>query len=366
MAASSSMQFALGALAPFITAELGLARTAFGAASSVLFASGLVFSLVAGRLLGRWGDVTELRVLHALVILAFAIVALAPSLPLIVAGAAVMGVALGLGNPATNAFIAHHVDANVRGTATGLKQSGVQLGALVVGLSAPPLAAVLGWRIAIASVAVIAVLGLVTTGLVRGSPRTARLEEPEATRGRGISPLTFRLVVYASFMGWGVSGIVAFLPLYAYDELGAPAHLAGMLTGLISGLGAASRVGAGVLGNASREHWPWLVAHAIAAAAAAPLLLLATAWPAVIWLAVIGLGVGALGWQTPAMLAVVRHEPRPAHSSGLVMAGFFAGMLGGPLVFGWLADSSGSYTFSWLGVTLAFVLAASVGALSNG
>lgn len=84
-----------------------------------------------------------------------------------------------------------------------------------------------------------------------------------------------------------------------------------------------------------------------------------------LWRAVIGLGVGALGWQTPAMLAVVRHETGPAHTSGLVMAGFFTGMLGGPVGFGWLADSSGSYALSWLNVTLEFALAAGTGTLAR-
>ncbi len=357
MAASALMQFALGVLAPFITAEFNITRTAFGSATSVLFLSGLVVSLTAARLVERWGDVRLLRVLHAAVITAFLVVALAPSWEWVLVGVVVMGLPLGVGNPVTNALIVHRVDAPVQGTAIGIKQSGVQVGALIAGLSAPALAAATTWRIAAAALSATAFVGLALSARLKESPRPPKPMSHAAERHRHLPPLAWYLTVYAVFMGWGVSAIVAFLPLYAFEDLGMPAHLAGLLTGAIGFLGALSRVAIGILANTAQRLGRWLIVLAGAAAVSTPLLLAAARLPHLVWIAVIGLGAGAIAWQSPAMLTLVRLENQIARSSGLVMAGFFTGMLTGPLAFGRLADETGTYAVSWLAVTAAFVLA---------
>lgn len=357
MAASALMQFALGVLAPFITAEFDITRTAFGSATSVLFLSGLVVSLAAARLVERWGEVRLLRALHLAIIAAFLLVALAPSWEWVFVGVVVMGLPLGVGNPVTNALIVHRVDAAVQGTATGIKQSGVQVGALIAGLSAPAVAAATSWRIAAAMLGALAVVGVALSARLNESPLPPEPTSHTPQRHWQLPPLTWYLTVYAVFMGWGVSAIVAFLPLYAFEDLGMPAHLAGLLTGVIGLLGALSRVAIGVLANTAQQLGRWLIVLAGAAAVSTPLLLAAARLPHLVWIAVIGLGAGAIAWQSPAMITLVRLESQVARSSGLVMAGFFTGMLTGPLAFGRLADETGTYAAGWLAVSAAFVLA---------
>jgi len=348
------MQFGLGVLAPHITAEFSLSRTLYGSAVSAMLLSGLVVSLATGRLVRLWGEIRLLRVLHAVAIAAFAIVALAPGWHWIVAAAVVMGVPVGLGNPVTNQLIITRVEHRRQGTATGIKQSGVQVGALFAGVALPPVAVAFGWRTAIGGLALVAVVGLALA-----IPLRARADSIDgvggAGEGAGLTKLALFLAAYAALMGFGASAVFAFLPLFAYQELAMQTIRAGQLIALIGLLGAISRVLMGIIGNRVSRLEPWLAA--MAAASSGGLLLLAAVpeRPALLWLTIIGFGIGAAAWQAAAMLAVVREHA--ARSTGVVMSGFLFGMILGPLSFGWVTDRLNSYPAGWTMLAFAFAIA---------
>jgi hypothetical protein len=119
---------------PTITREFSLTRTQYGVAASVLFLSAVVVSLQAGRVVRRCGADRLIRVLLAHAVIALIVIAVAPGWHWVLVGAVVMGVPLGLMNPVTNQLIAGRVIHTVQGTVTGIKQSGVQMGALVIGV----------------------------------------------------------------------------------------------------------------------------------------------------------------------------------------------------------------------------------------
>src|SRR5690606_35863259 len=125
-------------------------------------------------------------------------------------GAVLMGMPLGLGNPVTNQLIVTRIDSAAQGTATGIKQSGVQVGALFVGLTLPPIAGAYGWRLAMGSVVVVALIGLMLSFPLRRSGACEAGRYPPAGSAR-ISPLALCLAGYAVLMGYGVSAVNAFL-----------------------------------------------------------------------------------------------------------------------------------------------------------
>lgn len=359
MAASTLMQFSLGVLGPYITQEFALTRTTFGTAGSALYLSGLVASLLAGRLVNRWGEVRLTRLVHVIVIAAFLMVAFAPNWAWVLAAAAMMGLPLGIGNPITNVLIVNRVDDAVQGTATGIKQSGVQIGALLAGAVVPPIAAAYSWRPAVGLLGVLAFAGLMLSLPLRQAPSSGRAElslDGSRKQGRPSSLAAF-LGVYAALMGCGTSAVISFLPLFAHGELSLPASRAGQLIAVVGLVGAAARVLMGVLGNRISRFEPLLVVLAAVAMGSAGMLVAASSRPYLVWLAVIGLGASAIAWQTPAMLAVVRERRIAAQSSGVVMTGFIGGMMIGPLTFGSLVDATSSYLLGWILVTAAFAAA---------
>ena len=67
-------------------------------------------------------------------------------------------------------------------------------------------------------------------------------------------------------------------------------------------------------------------------------------------------------WNTVANYAIISEidESRTGQASGVLHTGYLAGLAIGPLVFGAVIDRSGSYGLAWLGVSVLFLLAASV------
>lgn len=355
MAASALMQFGLAVLAPFITAEFGLSRTQYGSGVSTLFLSGVLVSLLAGRLVGRWGEVRLLRAVFAFALVAFVIMAVAPGWGWVLVAAMLMGIPLGLGNPVTNQLIVTRVDQTVQGTATGVKQSGVQVGALFAGAVVPPVAVAFGWRAGVGVLALVAVVGLLLAVPLRDTPQPDRFDG-DGPPGRP-STLALFLCGYAALMGFAAAAVNAFLPLFAYEELAMSVSRAGQLVAVIGLLGALARVGMGVIGNRIRRFALWLAGLAAVAVAASALLLAASRQPGLVWLVVVGFAVSANAWQVAAMLAVVRQGRDAARSSGIVMGGFIGGMMLGPLTFGVVVDATRSYAAGWGMVVSVFAAA---------
>jgi MFS family permease len=175
------------------------------------------------------------------------------------------------------------------------------------------------------------------------------------------STLAVLLGAYAIGMGFGIGAVNAFLPLFAFEELGLTAGRAGQLIALIGLLGTGARVMIGIVLDRVHRFESWLVTLAVVAAAALAVVFATPGRPALVWVVAIGLGVSATAWQTVVMLAAIREGREAARSSGVVNGGFMVGMMLGPLVFGWLVDRSSSYAVGWSSVGLAFVIAVALG-----
>ncbi|HEX6207643.1 MAG TPA: hypothetical protein VF058_04705, partial [Actinomycetota bacterium] len=82
------------------------------------------------------------------------------------------------------------------------------------------------------------------------------------------------------------------------------------------------------------------------------------AW--VLWPGAVAAGAGLFAWNAVVMLAAVtgseaRHAGR---ASGVVHLGFLSGLALGPVSFGFLVDSTGTYAWSWTGVGVLCLLGA--------
>ncbi|MEV2209598.1 MFS transporter, partial [Streptomyces sp. NPDC047970] len=149
MAFSMLQLFLLGALGPRLVADLGVSPTVLGLTTTVGFGTAALLSPIGGRIVDLTGPRRSLVLLLTASAAALAAIGAAPGATVLLCAVALGGLPQALANPATNKAVLAAVAPERRGAVTGLKQSGVQLGAFAAGLPLAALAAGLGWRAAV-------------------------------------------------------------------------------------------------------------------------------------------------------------------------------------------------------------------------
>ena len=374
MAACTLLPYALGALGPFITDELGITRTALGSLTTVTYAVGAALSPVAGPFVDRFGGRRSLAVSFAAGALGVAVAAAGGRhYSGLVAGAAVFGISVAFGNPATNQLAARGVTPGRHGLVTGVKQSGVQIGAFLAGLVLPALAGAAGWRAALGGCALVGAVGLGLIGRYVPRPAagagdtpprpaevTTAADGPPVVTRRRLDRAVNRLTVYALLMGFGVGAVGAYLPLYAVERLGLTRATAGLAAALMGFVGIVARVGWGR--RQDRTATPVLRSLgllALGSVVASGLLWAAAALGSgLLWAGAALFGATAVAWNALGMLSIVRdvEVSVAGRASGRVLLGFYIGFLAGPVTFGWSVDHVG-YGAGWAAVTAAFTVA---------
>ena len=286
-----------------------------------------------------------------------------PSYPLLLLSAAFGGASIAAANPTTNKLVAVHVPPGQRGVIMGFKQSGVQIGAFAAGAVLAPLAAWLGWRVALLLAAAIPLLGALGTLVVVpadrvGAPSSQSKDEQRAPMDKAVWWLT----AYAFLMGSGVSAVTAYLPLYAVERLDFSIQTAGAVAALIGLVGIAGRIVWGFVSERRSGFVMPLLAMAAGAVASVLLLMAAEENSALVWLGALLMGATAVTWNAVGMLAVIAMTGPAAagRASGYVLFGFYGGFVISPLLFGTIVDNTERYEVAWSIVAGIFVLAAVV------
>ncbi|MGH3759331.1 MFS transporter [Actinophytocola sp.] len=360
MIVSSTMQFSLGVLAPNITNDLQISPAVFGLLPTVLFAVAIVTSVFSSRILNGLGIERSVLAVFVVTAACFGLIMYTRSHVALFFVVGAMGVALAIGNPATNQAIVAYVAPRHHGRAVGVKQAGVQVAALLTGATLPPLADMWGWRAAAQAVTILSIAGLVYTLLFfRGAGLVARDvhkgSSPQPTAHTG----ALTLGVYGLLMGIGMGATNGFLPLYAHSVLSFDERTAGLLISCVGLLGIVSRYLWGWLGGRLGDPAGALATLAIAAALSeVPIIVSAFGMSWLVWIGAVGLGLTAVAWNSVAMVAVLRHTSREgtARLTGRVMLGFFLGLLTGPAAMGFITTTA-SYPVGWLTVLACFAAA---------
>ncbi|MYT24460.1 MFS transporter, partial [Streptomyces sp. SID7760] len=129
MAFSMLQLFLLGAFGPRLVDESVCSPTLLGLTTTIGFGAATLLSPVGGRVVDRTGPRRSLVALLLVSAAALALIGAAPGPGLLLAAVALGGLPQALANPATNKAILAAVPPGRRGSVTGMKQSGVQLGA---------------------------------------------------------------------------------------------------------------------------------------------------------------------------------------------------------------------------------------------
>ncbi|MEU6579421.1 MFS transporter [Nocardia sp. NPDC046763] len=360
MALSMLPLFLLGALGPRLVGEFGIATGQLGLLVAAGFGVAAILSPVVGPMVAALGARRCLIGMFALSTLALVLFAAAPGYGGLVAAIAVSGLGQALANPATNQLIATRVPAAARGAVAGWKQSGVQFGAFLAGLPLAAIAGAVGWRAAVATAASTAALAAAAALSVAKDPQPPRLSPLVVARPHGDAGW---MCGYSVLLGTGISAINTYIALYAAKQLGLSASAASALVAVLGIAGIAGRVG--WTRWSSRLPTPAILLGPLAfgAAVAALGILVGTWWSGWVWLGALGIGCCAVSANAVSMMTVIATAApeQVGRDSAVVSAGFFAGFVIGPTIFGALVDASdGRYGPAWTLVSGAFAGAAVV------
>ena len=268
-----------------------------------VYLPGLFFSLPAGHFADRLGVRPTLLGGLALAAAGLALASATPRFWLFLACLVIAGTGWSVVNPVLGKAIVDLFPVRERGIAMGIKQMGLTVGGVISALVLPPIAAWLGWRVAVATCAVVIAAPALTSW--RPLARLAAARSGGAATADDDAWWWLRrpalLVFFATGIALGMlqSAVLAYLPLYGVQVLGWGAVAAGALVAMAQAGGAVARLALG----AASDRWlggrrlPWLVLSSLLGAVVfaayalapvrAPLAAFALAFVA---------GVGAHGW----------------------------------------------------------------------
>lgn len=360
MASSTLVLPAYSALSRFLIEDFGLSRAQFGWLITSVTAVAALLSPSVGRIADYLGGQTMLLMLFIGSAVLMLWIAVAPTFQALLFASILAGFLTAAGNPGTNKLIVSYMPPGERGVIMGVKQSGVQIGTFLAGILLPGLSLALGWRSAIALIALIpAVAAFFVAHLKREAPAATTGSMGGAYRHPGVR----WIALYAFLMGTGLASTVAFLPLYAQEQIGFEVTDAGFAMALVGFIG----IGARILWSRWSETLGRF-APALRGIAGLSIPAISAIWaadygePWLLWIGAVVCGGSVVAWNGVANLgAVSLVEPqRAGHASGQVVMGFLGGSAVGPVLFGYSVETTGSYDLGWAAILVICAVAVGV------
>ena len=337
----------LAAITPFVRDEFELSVFGVGGVIGLIFVGALIATIPAGRLTDR---VPAGRMLGACLLLqvgALLVVALAPNAAVFYLGAALSGLAMGAGDPATNVLVAINVSPRRRGLLMGMKQTGFTIGGLLGGVLLPSIAEAADWRVAVVvPLAVCAVIGIagLALGGVTPAPRVNRSSKP--SRNPSFVPMS----AYGFLMAGIQLSSLGLLAVYLVDRVDLSPQVAGWAIAVMLAGGTIGRIVWGIMSDRllTSRH----VALQLASAGATGALVLVALLDSgvVIWPVLFVLGFCAIGWNTVYVTVAAESVPPSdvGRATGAALFFSYAGALAVPPILGVVVDGSDSWTLAWL------------------
>ena len=348
----SMCALAVPAMAPAVAIATRLPLSAVGVFSGALYVGAMLAAINVGGPVVRWGSVRVAQ-LCLLIAACGALLVASGAHALLLPGAVLIGLGYGSATPASSHLFAYEVPARWRGLVFSIKQTGVPLGGMLAGALLPAADQHIGWRAALALLAMACVGCSAALQPVRS--RFQRDRDPGQRPRRGGSLHTLRTVWALAPMRELALSTLFFAAMQGClaTYLVAQAHVGAGLDAVEAGLLLAAAQASGVVG---RITWGWVSDHWIRPSQMLALLALAMglcallagtltpAWPhaALLLLAVL-FGASATGWNGVYLAEVARLAP--TGMAGVLTGGTlfftFCGAVAGPSTFAAIASLSG-------------------------
>jgi len=354
LAFSSLVALFPAAIAPELSGVLGVSSATIGLQVSLIFAGAMLTSLVGGPLTRRLGPCRTSQLSLALLGGGAAMMAM-PTLPTFALASLVAGLGYGMTNPAASVLLVRFTPPERRGLIFSVKQSGVPLGGVIAGASAPVLALVVGWQAGLLLLSAIALLGIVALQWRRESwddqrdPDTSWLATPFSGLDVVWRQRSLRYVALLSLCFSAIQlSVSAFTVALLVEDLDFGLVEAGLVMSGVQVTGVVGRIGWGEIGDRLGDRLMALAIIACTTAVAALLVATMTpAWPK--WLVIVLLGLlsfSSLGWNGVFLAEITQLAPphRIADAAGGCLVFTYGGVLLGLPMVTLLHSVVGDYT----------------------
>jgi MFS family permease len=352
---------AAAVLAPAIAADFHVAPRWIGAFVGLVYAGAMAASLASGGFIERYGSIRTSQACVAVCAAGMGLMAVVPAdAPLWLAGVALfLGVGYGPITPASSHLLARTTAPGRMALTFSIKQTGVPAGAALSGALLPTLAEMLGWRVALAALALLGLVIGALSQLIRLTLDADRRPGRPLSIGGVLAPLAHlrkapvrRMAIVGLAYSCTQTCLTSFLVVYLSEVLGYPLVLAGFALSVATLAGVAGRIAWGAVADR------WLPPRAtlaligsLAGLGAVGMALGQPTWPAAAMLALAAFfGGTAIGWNGVQLAEVARHAPPGAAGAVTGAASFvtFFGVVIGPPLFAALASATGSYRASFV------------------
>jgi predicted MFS family arabinose efflux permease len=343
----------IGALGVQLQRDLGLSTAQLGLLVSAAQLAPLVGLLVAGELLDRFHERWVVSAGAGVVGGALLTGMLAPGYAALLGVLLVVGAGYSTVQPGGSKSVASWFDDSRRGTAMGIRQAGLPLGAALASAALPAVAESSGWRATLLVGGTAALLGAVAFAVLYRRPPARPTAAREA--GTRLALLRDPAMVLALLCGVGLiavqCGVGLLTVLHLHEEASLSAGRAALVLVAAQGAGVVGRICLAAWSDRARSDRQGVVTLSMLAVVLALALLVSPAGrsPVAAGAAFVWLGFWGIGWYGPWVALVTEAAPggRTGFALGLAMAVNQVAIVVVPPVLGLLRDVTGGFAAPW-------------------
>ncbi|MGM0902981.1 MAG: MFS transporter [Bacillota bacterium] len=358
----------VGPLGVLIGEDLALTKSQIGMLPAALFLGQMVAAVPAGMLTDKYGSRKLLMIAAFCLGAGFLVMTFITHFGAVLFFVALGGLGYGSMHPITNKGILYWFSTKQRGTAMGIKQTGVTAGAALAGLILLPLGAEYGWRPVLLGACVLLILsGVLSYFLYRDPPEQtlAASQENLASFYKSMFKLMKnKSLMLVSLSAFGLSGsqmcLNTYIVLYAHEKLGISLFLSGILLVISEVSGSLGRIAWGMVSDFLFNSNRIIILIMITILTAISSLTVAFTSDASFWVmvpivVVFGFSISGFNgiWMNLATEIVPREQS--GVSSGVSLTFGSIGVVLIPPIYGLLVDQTGSFATGWLFITALMV-----------
>ncbi|WP_436376677.1 MFS transporter [Cytobacillus sp. BC1816] len=355
----------IGPLGVLIGEDLSLTKSQIGMLPAALFLGQAIISVPAGFMTDLAGSRKLLVLASALMGLGFLFMTLLHDFWLVLLLIVIGGIGYGSMHPITNRGIIYWFPLKQRGTAMGIKQTGITAGSALASLILLPLSVTFGWRFVLLTACLLLLAGgFVSYHFYRDPP------ELEHAKGSRMSLLQFyrsmfkmfknKALMLISFSALGLNGtqmcLNTYIVLFAYEQLNISIFLSGILLVISEISGTIGRVAWGIISDRLFEGKRVVILMIITiitalASTSAAVITSAPFWVMAPITALFGFAASGFNgiWMNLASELVPKEQA--GISSGISITLGSAGAIIIPPLFGLIVDKTGQFSSGWFLIT---------------
>ncbi|MFH1381478.1 MAG: MFS transporter [Chloroflexota bacterium] len=367
-------RLSIGPLGPFLKDQMGLTSTQVGSLMSAAAFGYMISAVPAGLGTDRIGVRWMLVIGEFLGGIFIACMFLTPSYTWALVIMALAGFGCGCLTPSTTKGVIEWFPVNERSTMMGIKQTAVNIGGIVSAATLPVVALSLGWRYGFLFLGILAMaIGIISFVLYKDPPKATTSTSEQAAMPASVGSLKelfksrdiWLAYVFGFFFLAVEFGVIAHLVLYLKEALLFPVVAAGGLLAMTEAGGAVGKPLGGVISDrlfGSSRKKVLILWGSIACIMCLLITLFGAglSWALYAVLIILGLTAIGFGGLHLTLVAELAGKELVGLATGVNVVVSMLGNMLGPILFGYIVDTTGSYQPAWLSMAVLAAISALV------